>query len=428
MTLEPPDHPDPRLLERLARLGVSLGVPDEQRRAHAARPDVVPIEAAVPGQALSGVRGACYVSDARFDPAHAHGNEILGAARHAPLAALKSLCRIDRAFVPDLTRMAFLDVETTGLSRDAGTFAFLIGAGRFEGEVFRVRQFFMRDPSEEPAQLEALVSWLGVDDDLVTFNGRAFDVPVLAGRLGFHRLPRVLDGRANLDLLPAARRLWRRRLGDCSLGSLERHVLGFARQDDIPGWMVPERYLTYQQTGDARPLVGVFRHNLFDVLSMVGLAVQLCRAFAAPGSVLRHGRDWLSLARAYETDGERQAVIDACESALSAGLTPDDSDDALRRLALAARRSGDWSRAVEVWETMASAAPPRRLFPFEELAKYYEHHSVPRQPGRALALAEAARARVEEGALRPARGRARSLADLDRRIARLRRGLEPKAT
>ncbi|MFN8421939.1 MAG: ribonuclease H-like domain-containing protein [Anaerolineae bacterium] len=50
-------------------------------------------------------------------------------------------------------------------------------------------------------------------------------------------------------------------MASCALQSLERHILDLEREDDVPGWLVPERYFRYQSDGDARLLVGVFHHN-----------------------------------------------------------------------------------------------------------------------------------------------------------------------
>ena len=68
----------------------------------------------------------------------------------------------------------FSDTETTGLAGGTGTYAFLIGVGRYEDEHFRLAQYFMRDPLEEPAQLAALMAFLRPCETLVTFNGKAF--------------------------------------------------------------------------------------------------------------------------------------------------------------------------------------------------------------------------------------------------------------
>src|SRR5216117_3159634 len=50
----------------------------------------------------------------------------------------------------------FLDLETTGLAGGAGTYAFLVGCGWFDGGPFRLRQFFLADFAAERALLESV--------------------------------------------------------------------------------------------------------------------------------------------------------------------------------------------------------------------------------------------------------------------------------
>ena len=63
--------------------------------------------------------------------------------------------------------------------------AFLVGAGWVEGDHFLVRQYFMRDYHEEGALLHALEVGLHDFSCIVTYNGRAFDVPLLETRFRF---------------------------------------------------------------------------------------------------------------------------------------------------------------------------------------------------------------------------------------------------
>lgn len=414
------------MAEQLARLGVSLGpptppdaTPPDATPPAATNLSVLPIEHAVPGQQVVNDHGTCYVSTARRGAAESHGGVPLEAARIASSPSLAALARDAALADLDLGRAAFVDTETTGLAGGTGTYAFLIGAGRFVGDTFQVRQFFMRDPAEESAQLAAVRDWLADASGLVTFNGRTFDLPLLRTRYALHQLPLPAADAPHLDLLPAARRLWRRRLPSCALQSLEQHVLGLERVDDVPGWLIPDRYFRYQQDGDARPLVGIFQHNVTDILTMVSLTSQLARAYGEPQLALDHGRDWLSLAGQYFIAGDLERTLAASETALAHTLPPADVEDALGLLAAAAKKAGDWERALAAWARLMSMDPPPRLYPFEEVAKHHEHRAG--RPADALAVCEQARALLESGRLRPRRGHRRALRDLEHRLRRLRR-------
>src|SRR3989304_6241590 len=79
-----------------------------------------------------------------------------------------------------------------------------------------------------------------------------------------------------LDLLFPARRLWRHRLPDCSLGTLEATLLGVRREAlDISGAEIPGIYLDYLRTGRTEGIRRIVYHNAQDVLSLVGLAAQV---------------------------------------------------------------------------------------------------------------------------------------------------------
>jgi uncharacterized protein YprB with RNaseH-like and TPR domain len=72
----------------------------------------------------------------------------------------------------------------------------------------RLEQYLLRDPSEEPALLHAVSERLAGFAGLVTFNGKAFDAPLLATRAAVARRPVPHAGLAHCDLLHAARRAW----------------------------------------------------------------------------------------------------------------------------------------------------------------------------------------------------------------------------
>jgi RNase_H superfamily len=167
-----------------------------------------------------------------------------------------------------------LDTETTGLATAAGTVAFLIGLGWWQGDRFRQVQLLLPDHADEGALLDELARHVPADAWLVTYNGRGFDWPLLVAR---YRLARraapVHDG--HLDLLPIVRRLFRHRLDDARLQTVERSLLGVARHDDVDGWEIPGRYLGFLRGGPAEPLAAVVRHNDEDVRSLARLIALL---------------------------------------------------------------------------------------------------------------------------------------------------------
>jgi hypothetical protein len=184
------------------------------------------------------------------------------------LAAFSGRFSAEEARIGDIV---FFDLETTGLSGGSGTVAFLaaIGSAREDG-TFSVRQYFMDDYPFEPAFLECLASEFSRAVAVVTYNGSSFDMPLYAVR-------RAMNGYGppgrlvHVDALHAARRLWRETLRDCSLGSLEEAILGVRREDDIPGFEVPQAWFDYLRLGETERLSRVFRHNELDVRSLASL-------------------------------------------------------------------------------------------------------------------------------------------------------------
>ena len=300
--------------------------------------------------------------------------------------------RFDAPFDP--RRALFLDTETTGLSGGAGTVAFLVGLGRIEGGHFTVYQYLMPNYGAEPLLREKAAALIREAGALVTFNGRAFDVPLLRSRFVMCRMDDPTEGMPHLDLIHPARRAWKLRLKDCSLGHIEESVLGVRRENDIPGSEVPQRYFSFLKSGDMGLLEDIVAHNRQDIVSLGTLLARLSRAYAAPleqTSML----DVFSLGRALEKQGER-AEAGACYR-LAARERPLSTMTRLRerhvagsanqRLSLMLRAGQDWSAAERVWREMIDRRQ-MGMFPYVELAKLYEHRAG--DPVEALRLTEAA--------------------------------------
>jgi uncharacterized protein YprB with RNaseH-like and TPR domain len=343
---------------------------------------------------------------------HRHGRVGLDGVRRAPLDALARVARVE-ADTLAADGLLFLDTETTGLAGGTGTYAFLVGAGWLEGDVFVVVQHFMRDLDEEPALLAALAPLLERAAGLVTFNGGGFDLPLLETRfvLARRRWPGALP---HLDLLRPSRRVWTGCLEDCRLGTLERDVLGLAREEDVPGALIPSLYFDWLRRRRARPLARVFAHNRDDVLSLAAL-VGWFGAALGDAPALR-APEWAGLGRLWEpVDLER--ALGCYRVALETGLPGDAAQWVRLRLAWWEKRAARWETACSLWESAREhdIFDPR---PWEELAKFHEHRARDFAAARAVVTDALDLARAAGAAERVLDGLAYRLSRLERRLAR----------
>ncbi|MEO6207720.1 MAG: ribonuclease H-like domain-containing protein [Candidatus Limnocylindrales bacterium] len=212
-----------------------------------------------------------------------------------------------------------LDTETTGLATATGTVAFLIGLGWWDGSAFKQIQLLLPDHGEEAALLDELARHLPPNAWLVTYNGRGFDWPLLVTR---YRLARraapIHDG--HLDLLPVVRRVFRHRMDDARLRTVERTLLGVIRHDDVDGWDIPGRYLGFLRGGPAQPLAAVVRHNDEDVRSLARLVALLDVGYATPdGRRNAPAGDLAGLARAYVRARRPQEALSCLDEVLARG-------------------------------------------------------------------------------------------------------------
>jgi uncharacterized protein YprB with RNaseH-like and TPR domain len=373
----------PSLSEKLEALGVKIGASELPAPQKEKNKDSYSIEKILNGSFRQTHQGEIFTVDTRFPEGQAHGCASL--ALTASLQVLGEWAGDTRLEGLPAQAFAFLDTETTGLSGGTGTYAFLIGVGRFENgqnpsaNEFHLAQFFLRDPIEEPAQLAALEEFLAPCQAVVSFNGKAFDVPLLSTRYLTHGWQTPFTGLAHVDLLHLARRLWRDRLPSRSLPNLEAQIIGALRSDeDIPGWMIPSIYFDYLRDGDARPMQRVFYHNSMDVLSMAALLEHTAKLLTDPlhlGS--QYSVDLIAMARLFEDLDD----IDTAANLYLHGLEHEDAKSerlprsvllqALQRLALIQKRKANWPVAIQLWK---QAAHYHHLYAHLELAKCYEHN------------------------------------------------------
>ena len=344
------------------------------------------IEHEVPGTVVENESGRFYLVRQEYPLETAHGIVELGAALDViPEQIAFSACDSElETFDPNTA--VFIDTETTGLAGGTGTTAFLIGVGYFSKDMFVLEQAFMRDFDEEEAMLRYLDTLFANAETVVTFNGKSFDVPLLRTRYIANRLPFRFDAIAHFDLVHAARRIWKMRLKDCSLGNIERTVLGIKRHGDVPSAEIPQMWLDYLHTRDARQLKRVFYHHSMDILSLAALMALMSQSLeTAANTGFEHAEDQLSLTRLHFRGKRFAEAVEHANRLLETETDEFIRREALELLAVSYKRLQDWDNMENAWELMRREFPSY-LLPKLELAKHHEHRT--RNISEALVLCE----------------------------------------
>ena len=324
------------------------------------------------GMEVATASGPAYRLENRFPSEHPHGSGRLADLLDFDAGLAAEIARQPALGEVPLERLAFLDTETTGLAGGAGTLVFLVGIGTFSEGVFRLHQYFLRNPAQEAGMLEALQEDLEAISGFVSFNGQAFDVPLLEMRyqIGLRRRW-SLGALPHLDLLHPSRRLWRRALPTAAWARSNARCWASRGPGRISPAHSSPLYLDYLRTGDTRGMSRVIYHNSVDILSLVGLAAQVLQRHRQTELARLSGSEALAVARWHELAGRWQPADEAFRVALEAVTDPLARVEALRRYTSHLKRQERWGEAIPGWQAWhgLEATDPE---PCLELAKYYE--------------------------------------------------------
>ena len=337
-----------------------------------------PIEDWTNGKVVANSLGEHFQAERLFASYQTHGSADIGALAELPETLLDALTENE---IPSIEpgRWAFLDTETTGLAGGSGTYAFLIGVGQITREGFRVRQYFMREYAEERSVLLALEEHLAGLDVVITYNGRGYDQPLLETRYRMNRRKPPFSRLSHLDLLYGARRLWKLQLEGCRLVQLEQEILGFQREDDVPGELIPYVYFDYLRSRNAVRLKAVFQHNALDILSLACLTAIVPAAFRSTDAEaltrigVRKGPELAGLGRWLRTAGECEKSLALLKRAVDAGLPDSLLFRTLWDIACLEKQMRCLSEALCIFVDLAGCRNDYRVAALKELAKYYEH-------------------------------------------------------
>lgn len=304
---------------------------------------------------------------------HKHGDTLIGALKRINTDILLDITMDQRFKDFKHSSALFLDTETTGLAGGTGTLAFLVGLGYYSDNDFIVRQYFMRDYNIESETLNLMADFISNFDYIVSFNGRGFDVPLLESRFIINRIKTNLSSLPHLDLLYPSRSIFKKKLENCRLQTLEKDVLRFFREEDIPSDEIPYLYFRYLRSKNPSLMDKVFYHNNMDIVSLSALTTRVVELFDHTIDNYESGEELLGIAQHFNSRGNLPMARFFLETAMQYDLSYDYRKVLLKELSLIMKKNGEYDSAAEIWNGMIEGLNDFDIFPFEEIAKYYEH-------------------------------------------------------
>ena len=304
-----------------------------------------------------------------------YGQVMISLGLEIPGKALAKLSH-DVAFEGlSLDSALFLDLETTGLAGGTGTLPFLVGMGYYRDGRFNVAQYFLSEMGDEGRMVRELGQFFREMDfkSVVTYNGKAFDMPLLETRFALQRERFPLAGLPHLDFLFSARHLWKHRYESCRLSHLAREIVRADRDEDIPGAEIPIRYFQYIRSGDFSLIEPILYHNQEDILSLLGVVIEGALLFdrgRRPSQDKADAMDLVGIGRLYESVGDLERSVELFEKALGGDLSGEVSVQVRTKLSRHFKKNRAWDKAVPLWQ---GAAGGDAFSSCRELAMYYEH-------------------------------------------------------
>ncbi len=307
----------------------------------------------------------------------------------------------------DPRRVVFFDSETTGLAGGTGTIPFMLGFGFFSDQAFQVKIFVLLSLDREGEFLEAVARFLEEKgfSALVTYNGKAFDSPLLETRYILQRQRFPLRDLPHLDFLFPARTIWRNTFDSRQLGYLGEMLLGLSREDDIDGSDIPALYFNFLRSQAFSLIEPVVEHNAMDLVGLAAV-VLLGVLYLDDYSLTGDGGEIFGLGRLCERAGLLEKAEEFYKVAREVSSRSDVGTLAAQRLSALMKKKKLYGEALELWRQLADASDPQAQ---HEISVHYEH----RERDYAMAVTYVEKA-LSGGGLSPARQQ-----EMEKRLKRL---------
>jgi len=387
-------------LEKLVRLNLQKKGMPMTGREPLPRGEYKPAPLAAAGEPFL-IKDFYYSSDSRY------GKVRLGDWLNLQPDALAVISGSETFRGVDSRKVLFFDTETTGLAGGTGTIPFMLGFGFFSEAVFQVKIFLLQDLDKEGEFLEAVDAFLrdGNFSATVTFNGKAFDFPLLETRYILQRRRLPLLDLPHLDFLFPARTLWKNTFDSRKLGYLGEMLLGLSRSDDIEASTIPALYFSFLRRNDFSLIEPIIEHNAMDLVGLAAV-VLLGARYLDDYSLTGDEGEILGLGLLCERAGLLEKAEAFYRAAKDASGRDAVNEQAVRRLSVLLKKKKLYAEAMQLWQILSGA---NDLQAFREISVHYEHRE--RNYHQAIEIVEKALGSVS---LSPSQQH-----DLEKRLQRL---------
>jgi uncharacterized protein YprB with RNaseH-like and TPR domain len=300
-----------------------------------------------------------------------YGKVRLGEWRDLQPETLAIISGSDAFAALDAQKVLFFDSETTGLAGGTGTIPFMLGFGFFSEQVFQVKIFLLQDLDKEGEFLAAVDDFLraGNFSATVTFNGKAFDFPLLETRYILQRRRFPLLPLPHLDFLFPARTIWKNTFDSRKLGYLGEMLLGLSRSDDIEASSIPALYFNFLRNQDFSVIEPIIEHNAMDLVGLAAL-VLLGARYLADYSLTADEGEILGLGLLCERAGLLEKAEAFYRIAKDVGGRAAVGERAVRRLSILLKKKKLYIEALKLWEILSAG---NDLQAYREISVHYEH-------------------------------------------------------
>ena len=344
-----------------------------------------------------------YALDGRYGKVRLGGWLALKTGDLGVIAGRDDFSRVDPG------KVLFFDSETTGLAGGTGTIPFMLGFGFFGEQAFQVKIFVLQDLDREGEFLQAVADFLrqGGFSATVTFNGKAFDFPLLETRYILQRQRFPLLELPHLDFLFPARTIWKNTYDSRKLGYLGEMLLGLSRSEDIDASSIPALYFSFLRTRAFSLIEPVVEHNAMDLVGLAAV-VLLGVLYLDDYSLAGDGGEIFGLGLLCERAGLLEKAEGFYKVAREVSAGADVGTLAMRRLSVLMKKKKLFGEALELWRALGAGDDPGAL---REISIHYEHRE--RDYAEAVAFVEKALASAR---LKPTQQQ-----EMEKRLERLRR-------